>query len=229
MNKEQKAEVVEQIAAQIKGAAAIYAVDYRGLSVTQAADLRTSLRQAETSFRVVKNTLSLRAADQAGVEPLKALVQEGPTALAFVAGDPAVAAKALDTFARQSQVIELKGGVLDGMPLDIEQLRHLARLPGRDQLNAQLAGVVASPLTGLVRGLGALLSGLAIALGQVQEKRAAEAPATEAQEPPAAEEAPAEEEAAEAEEAQEAEPAAEASDEQSQDEQGEPEPEKEAE
>jgi len=226
MNKEQKAEVVEQIAAQIKGAAAIYAVDYRGLSVTQAADLRTSLRQAETSFRVVKNTLSLRAADQAGVEPLKALVQEGPTALAFVAGDPAVAAKALDTFARQSQVIELKGGVLDGMPLDIEQLRHLARLPGRDQLNAQLAGVVASPLTGLVRGLGALLSGLAIALGQVQEKRAAEAPATEAQEPPAAEEAPAEEEAAEAEEAQ---PAAEASDEQSQDEQGEPEPEKEAE
>ena len=124
---------------------------------------------------------------------------EGPTALAFVLdGDPALAAKALDVFARQSQVIELKGGVLEGEVLDVEQLRRLARLPSRDQLNAQLAGVVASPLTTLVRGLGSLLSGLAIALGQVQEQRAAEAPvepgpaaddAAEepAEEPPAAE------------------------------------------
>jgi large subunit ribosomal protein L10 len=177
MNKEQKAEVVEQIVAQLEGAAAIYAVDYRGLSVTQAAELRTNLRQADTSFRVVKNTLSLRAADKAGIEPLKALVEDGPTALAFVAGDPALAAKVLDTFARQSQVIALKGGVLDGRPLGVDELRQLARLPGRDQLNAQLAGVVASPLTGLVRGLGSLLSGIAIALGQVHGQRAAEEPA----------------------------------------------------
>jgi large subunit ribosomal protein L10 len=182
MNKEQKRDVVAQIAAELQSSSAIYAVDYRGLSVTQAAELRSSLRETGTSFRVVKNTLTLRAADEAGTESIKPFVEEGPTALAFVRdGDPALAAKALDTFARQSQVIELKGGVLEGEVLDIEQLRRLARLPSRDQLNAQLAGVVASPLTTLVRGLGSLLSGLAIALGQIQQQRAAEQPAADAE------------------------------------------------
>ena len=215
MNKEQKAEAVEQIAAQLGDATAVYAVDYRGLTVTQAAQLRTNLRETGTSFRVVKNTLTLRAADKAGVESIKPLVEDGPTALAFVlTGDPALAAKALDTFARQSP-IELKGGVLEGQMLDLEQLRSLARLPSRDQLNAQLAGVVASPLTTLVRGLGSLLSGIAIALGQVQQQRAAEAPPepepevqaeaqpeVEAEAPPEAEEAqPEAEEPAPAEEA----------------------------
>jgi large subunit ribosomal protein L10 len=190
VNKEQKTEVIDQIAAQIQGAQAVYAVDYRGLSVTQAAELRARLREAGTSFRIVKNTLTLRAADKAGAESLKPFVEEGPTALAFVGGDAALAAKALDTFARQSQVLALKGGVLDGKTVTIEELGRLARLPGRDQLNAQLAGIVASPITGLVRGLGSLLSGLAIALGQVQEKRAAEEPGSE--QPTAAEEAEAE-------------------------------------
>lgn len=196
VNKQQKAEVIDQIAAQIQGAEAIYAVDYRGLSVTQAAELRAKLREAGTSFRVVKNTLTLRAAEKAGAESLKPFVEEGPTALAFVGGDAALAAKLLDTFARQSQVLALKGGVLDGQTLTIEELGRLARLPGRDQLNAQLAGIVASPITGLVRGLGSLLSGLGIALGQVREKRAAEAPSEEppeAAEEPAAEEEPASE------------------------------------
>jgi large subunit ribosomal protein L10 len=193
MNKEQKAEVVEQIAAQIEGAEAVYAVDYRGLTVTQAAELRARLREAGTSFRIVKNTLTLRAADKAGAESLKPLVEDGPTALAFVTGDAALAAKALDTFARQSQVLAMKGGLLEGRGLTVEELGRLARLPGRDQLNAQLAGVVASPVTGLVRGLGSLLSGLAIALGQVHGKRAAEEPAEEqpaAEEPAATEEQP---------------------------------------
>jgi large subunit ribosomal protein L10 len=220
MNKERKVEVVEQIAAQIEGSEAIYAVDYRGLTVPKAAELRSNLREASTSFRVVKNTLTVRAADKAGAESLKPLVEDGPTALAFVSGDPALAAKALDTFARQSQMIELKGGVLAGRVLDIEELRSLARLPGRDQLNAQLAGIVASPITGLVRGLGAFLSGLAIALGQVQEQRASEAP-PEAQAKPEAQPEP----AAEAE--PEAEAAAESVSEEQQ--QQEPEPEKEAE
>jgi large subunit ribosomal protein L10 len=190
MKKEHKAEVVEQIAAQLQGATAVYAVDYRGLTVTQAAELRSNLRDAGTSFRVVKNTLTLRAAEKAGVDPLKPMVEDGPTALAFVVdGDPALAAKVLDTFARRAQVLELKGGVLAGEVLDVEQLRNLARLPTRDQLNAQLAGVVASPLTTLVRGLGALLSGVAIALEQVRAIRETEAPAPAA---PAAPEAAAE-------------------------------------
>jgi large subunit ribosomal protein L10 len=231
MNKDQKTEVVEQIAAQIQGSEAIYAVDYRGLTVTQAAELRSSLRETSTSFRVVKNTLTVRAADKAGAESLKPFVEDGPTALAFVSGDPALAAKVLDTFARQSQVIELKGGLLAGRVLDIEELRRLARLPGRDQLNAQLAGIVASPITGLVRGLGALLSGLAIALGQVQEQRAAEAPPDAQAEPEAEPEAESEAEPeAESEQQPEGQPEAESAAEGvSEDQQQEPEPEKEAE
>ena len=90
VNREQKAEVIEQIAAQISGAEAVYAIDYRGLTVTQAAELRSRLREADASFRIVKNTLSLRAADKAGAEALKPLVEEGPTALTFVAGEGVV-------------------------------------------------------------------------------------------------------------------------------------------
>jgi large subunit ribosomal protein L10 len=179
MKRDQKATVVEEIAAQITESEAIYAADYRGLSVSQAATLRARLREADASFRIVKNTLTLRAADKAGAERVKELVQ-GPTAFAFVQGDPAAAAKALDLFARQENVLELRGGVLGTELLTAEALRQLARLPARDQLNAQMAGVVAAPLTGLVRGLGSLLSGLAIALGQLREMKPA-APAEDAQ------------------------------------------------
>jgi large subunit ribosomal protein L10 len=171
MKREEKAQVVESIAAQITEAEAIYAVDYRGLSVPQAATLRESLRAADTSFRVLKNTLTLLAAEQAGAEGVKELV-EGPTAFAFVRGDPALAAKALDVFARRENLLEFRGGLLAGELLSADRLKELARLPGREQLNAQLAGVVAAPVTGLVRGLGGLLSGLAVALGQVREKKA---------------------------------------------------------
>jgi large subunit ribosomal protein L10 len=186
MRKDQKAAVVEEIADQIAESDAIYASDYRGLSVQQAAALRASLRGVDATFRVVKNTLTLRAADKAGAEGVKELI-EGPTAFTFVHGDPAAAAKALDTFARQEQVLVVRGGLLNGELLSAEAVRDLARLPGRDRLNAQLAGVVAAPLTGLARGLGSLLSGLAVALGQVREKKEAEGPA-----PQEAEAAPAE-------------------------------------
>ena len=180
MKRDQKAQVVEELAAQLGEAQAIYAVDYRGISVPQAAELRASLREHDASFRIVKNTLTLRAADQAGVEAIKELVAEGPTALTFVRGDAALAAKALDAFSRRANVLEVKGGVLEGRVLAAEDIRSLARLPARDVLTAQFAGVVASPLTGLVRGLGSMLSGLAVALGQVRDKKEAEAPAAEA-------------------------------------------------
>lgn len=199
MKKDQKAQVIEEIAAQIDAAGAVYAVDYRGLSVTQAAELRSSLREAGATFRIVKNTLTLRAADKVGAEDLKPLVEEGPTALTFVTGDPALAAKALDTFARQAQVLDFKGGILGADVLTADEVRQIARLPGRDRLNAQLAGIVASPITGLVRGLGSMLGGLAVALGQVASQRADESPAAE--EPPAVEEVPAAEETPAAEEA----------------------------
>jgi large subunit ribosomal protein L10 len=188
MRREQKSQVIEELAAQLGDAQAIYAVDYRGISVPQAAELRASLREHDASFRIVKNTLTLRAADQAGVEAIKELVADGPTALTFVRGDAALAAKALDTFSRRADVLVLKGGVLEGRMLAADDVRSLARLPTREVLTAQFAGVVASPLTGLVRGLGSLVSGLAVALAQVRDKKEAEEPAAEAP----AEEQPAE-------------------------------------
>ena len=176
MKKEQKAQVVDELAAQLGDAQAIYAVDYRGISVPQAAELRASLRELDASFRIVKNTLTLRAADKAGVDAIKELVADGPTALTFVRGDAALTAKVLDTFSRRANVLEVKGGLLEGRVLAPDDFRSLARLPSREVLTAQFAGVVASPLTGLVRGLGSMVAGLAIALAQVRDQKEAEAP-----------------------------------------------------
>jgi len=197
MNREQKAAAIEEVAGQIKESEAVFAVDYRGISVPQAAELRTRLTEAGARFRVVKNTLTERAADQAGAEPLKEVL-EGPTAFTFVladGGDVALAAKALATFRREHDVLAFKGGVMNGDALTVDQMEELSKLPARDVLHAQLVGMIASPITGLVRGLNALISGLAIQLGQIRDQGlvGGDAPAEEA----AAEEAPAEEAAAE--------------------------------
>ena len=201
MNRDQKAAVIDKLAGQLESAEAVFAIDYRGLSVKQAVDLRTSLTEADATFTVAKNTLTERAADKAGAELIKPLL-EGPTALTFVNGDVAVAAKALATFRRQNNVLAFKGGQLAGEALSIEQIESIAKLPARDVLYGQFVGVVASPITGLVRGLNALISGLAIQLGAIAEQGLvggdAPAPAPEAVAEPetaASEEAPAEAEA----------------------------------
>jgi large subunit ribosomal protein L10 len=186
LNREQKAAAIAEIADEIRESEAVFAVDFRGISVPQAADVRTRLRDADARFRVVKNTLTERAADEAGAEALKALLT-GPTALTFVKGDAALAAKAISTFNRETELLAFKGGLMNGEALDPAQLQAIARLPSRDVLYGQLVGVVASPITGLVRGLNALISGLAIALGQVQEKKErGEIPAEAAAPAPAA-------------------------------------------
>ena len=180
MNREQKASAIAEIAANIDESRAIFAVDYRGISVPQIAELRSKLREAEATFKVVKNSLTERAADQVGAETLKAFLT-GPTALTFVRGDAASAAKAIADYARLTQLLPFKGGLMDGSPLDVDQLRALSRLPSREVLYGQLVGIVASPVSGLVRTLNALLSGLAVALGQVREKKeSGEIPAGEA-------------------------------------------------
>jgi large subunit ribosomal protein L10 len=212
MNRDQKSAVVDEIAEQIERAEAIFAVDYRGLTVTQAADLRAQLRGADAKLRVVKNSLSERAADKAGAEALKPMLQ-GPTALALVNGDAALAAKALNDAARALNILEFKGGLLNGMTLSAEDVRSIARLPARDVLNAQLVGTIAAPLSGLVRGLNALIAGIAVQLQAIADQGLVSGTAPEP-EPAAAEAAP-EPEAAEpepeTESVPEPEPAAEAS------------------
>ena len=197
MNREQKSAAIAEIATNIDESDAIFAVDYRGISVAQVAELRTRLREADATFKVVKNSLTERAADQAGAQTLKELLS-GPTALTFVRGDAAVAAKAVADFGRANQLLPFKGGIMEGAALDVEQIRSLSRLPSREVLYGQLVGVVASPISGLVRTLGALVGGLAVALGQVRDKKeSGEIPAGE---PPAAA-APAQEAAAPTEDA----------------------------
>ena len=212
MNRDQKAARVEEVAAQIQESEAIFAVDYRGISVPQAAELRERLNEAGARFRVVKNTLTILAADKAGTEDLKELL-EGPTAFTFVSGegDPALAAKALATFRRATDKLEFKGGRMGGEVISIDEIEELARLPAVEVLHGQLVGTLASPITGLVRGLNQLIAGVAQQLQQIADQglvsgeppaaAEAEAPAAAQAKAAPAEEAPAEEEAVPVEEA----------------------------
>jgi large subunit ribosomal protein L10 len=172
VNRDQKATAVAEIAEQIQESEAVFAIDYRGITVAQVAELRGRLRDADATFRVVKNTLTERAADQADAEALKSLL-EGPTALTFVRGDAAAAAKAIADFQRSTggELLPFKGGLMNGDALDAAQITAISKLPTREVLYGQLVGVVASPITGLARGLNGLLSGLAVALGGVLEKK----------------------------------------------------------
>jgi len=223
MNREEKSAAIKEIAAEIEASEAIFAVDYRGISVPQAAELRSKLREADASFRIVKNRLTKIAADEAGEERLAELLQ-GPTALTFVRGDTAQAAKAITTFNKEHDVLTYKGGFMEATSLDELAFKSIAKLPSREVLNGQLAGVVASPITGLVRGLGSMIQGLALQLGQIAEKGlvSGEAPAAEEApaEEPKAEEPEAEEAKAEEPEAPEPEAEAETSDEDSNEEEG---------
>jgi large subunit ribosomal protein L10 len=209
MNREEKAALIDEIGAEIESSEAIFAVDYRGISVTQAAELRSGLREADATFKVVKNRLTKLAAEKAGATELNDLLQ-GPTALTFVKGDTAAAAKAITSFNKEHEILTYKGGLMGDTVLDEGRFTAISKLPSRDVLNGQLAGIVASPLVTLTRGLGSMISGLAIALQQVADQglvggtaeaaAAEEAPAEET----AAEEAPAEEAAAEEAPAEEA-------------------------
>ncbi len=190
MNRDQKAAVIDEIADQIRESEAVFAVDYRGISVPQAAGLRETLRGSESTFRVTKNTLTVLAADKAQQEALKDFLS-GPTALTFVKGDAASAAKSIADFQKaQPDLLPFKGGTLNGVAIDAAQLGALAKLPTREVLYQQLVGMVASPISGLARTLSALIGGLAVQLGQINEKkRSGEIPADA--DPPAAAAAPA--------------------------------------
>ena len=171
MNRDQKAQVIEEVAGQLRESQAVFAVDYRGISVPQAAELRTALRGANSTFTIVKNTLAERAADQVGADGLKELLQ-GPTAMTFVRGDAAAAAKALRDFRRSTQntLLEFKGGWMNGQALSPEDVDAIAQLPSREVLEARIVGMVAAPLTGLVTALNNIPAGLARQLQQILDK-----------------------------------------------------------
>jgi large subunit ribosomal protein L10 len=169
MNRDEKAAVIDRIAGELESSQAVFAVDYRGITVSQVADLRAKLRAADATFTVVKNSLTERAADKAGAAALKAVL-EGPTALTFVRGDAAAAAKALSDAQRVTEVLAFKGGLMDGQAVSPDEIRAIAKLPSREVLYAQLVGTVAAPLNGLARTLNALIAGVAVQLGQIRDQ-----------------------------------------------------------
>lgn len=163
-----KGDSVAELAESFSSSAAAVLTEYRGLTVKQLKELRRALG-ADTSYAVVKNTLTKIAAERAGVEGLEALLA-GPTAVAFVGGDPVTAAKALRDFAKANPALVLKGGVMDGKALTADDIKKLADLESREVLLAKLAGAMKASLTQAVYLFAAPLSQAARAVGALEAK-----------------------------------------------------------
>ena len=151
MKKDQKEHIVEELAGRLKAAETLLVADYRGLTMPQIDALRTRLLESGATFTVVKNTLTRRAAEAAGADALLALL-EGPTAIAFLEaeGDMLAAAKALSDMARESRILAIRGGVMEGRVLSAEEVESLASLPPVDVLRGQVLGAIVAPVTALL-------------------------------------------------------------------------------
>jgi large subunit ribosomal protein L10 len=145
--------------------------DYRGLNVMEVTELRKKLREAGVEYRVVKNTLTSRAAKAANIDGLDQFLS-GPTALAFGIDDVVAPAKILADFAKDHKKLELKGGVLEGKVIDLDAVKQLANLPSREVLLGQLAGMLQAPMRGLVTVLSGPLRNLTYAVEAVRKQKA---------------------------------------------------------
>ena len=161
MQKDEKQRVVSELTDRLQSTPTLIVADYRGLTMPQIDDLRTELLKHGARFTVVKNTLTRRAAEAAGSEALLALL-EGPTAIAFLEadGDPVAVAKAIGAAARETRVLEVRGGVLEGRPITAADIENLAKLPPLDQLRGQVLGGITAPLYAVVGLFAAPLQNL---------------------------------------------------------------------
>jgi large subunit ribosomal protein L10 len=204
VHKDEKEQVVAELTERLRTSETLIVADYRGLTNKQIEELRAKLIQAGARFAVVKNTLTRRAAEAAGADALLALL-EGPTAIAFLEseGDPVAVAKALGDAARDTKVLELRGGVMQGATISAEQIEELAKLPPVDVLRGQVLGAITAPLitvvglfTAPLRDLVGLIDARIAQLQEQGDSSGAEASAVVEEAP--AEEAPAEEPAEDA-------------------------------
>ena len=217
MLRSEKEKVVAELVERLRSTETLIVADYRGLSVTDINNLRSQLLEHGARFTVVKNTLTRRAAEEAGADALLALL-DGPTAIAFLEsdGDPVAVARALNTAARETRVLEIRGGILDGEQIGEAEVKSLATLPPTDVLRAQLVSAVSGPLITVVglftAPLRDLVNVLDARIKQLEARGGAEevTPEAPAEEAPVEEQTPADEPAAE-EAPQEAPLAAEAS------------------
>ena len=187
MPKAQKVAAVAELKDDFQSSQAALLTSFRGLKVAEMTELRRSLAASQAEFKVVKNTLARIAARETGLDDLIPLL-EGSTAIAFVRGDPVVAAKGLDEVSRKYPALVLKGGLLTGRVLSAERAAALATTPPREVLLAQLAGAFQAPLAKMLALLSAPVRSLGYALGAYRDKLAegAPAPAPEASEAPEA-------------------------------------------
>jgi large subunit ribosomal protein L10 len=204
MLKSDKERLVAELTERLKTTDTLIVADYRGLSVTEIDKLRTQLLEHGARFQIVKNTLTRRAAEEAGAEALLALL-EGPTAIAFLEadGDPVAVAKALNDAARTTRVLTVRGGILEGATIGDEDVRNLATLPPAEVLRAQLVGAIAGPLTTVVglftAPLRDVVNVIDARIKQLEERgETAPEPQAAVEEAPAAEEVSPEAPAAEA-------------------------------
>jgi large subunit ribosomal protein L10 len=188
-----KEQVVAKLAERLRASETLILADYRGLSVSELDDVRTKLLEHGARFSVVKNTLTKRAAEDAGLGTLTELL-DGPTAIAFVGdADMAAVAKTLNDTARRTKILEIKGGILQGAPMDASQVVELASLPPADVLQGQVLGAIVGPLNEIVglfaaplQNLVGLLDARVEQLESAEPAEAAAAEETPAEEPPEA-------------------------------------------
>ena len=172
---QQKRAVVDDIKDKIQKADAIVLMEYRGLTVEHATDLRNKFRQANVDYKVYKNTMMEFAFKDTGFEGFAQFLQ-GPNAVAFSpAGDPVSAAKVSVDFAKEHESLQIKAGIVDGKIIDKAEVKRLAELPSKEVLVAQVLGGLQGPIRGLATVLSGNISGLARALNQIREQKEAAA------------------------------------------------------
>lgn len=165
-----KEAVVAEIQDKLSRAQSVIFVDYRGLTVAEVTELRNKMREAGVEYRVLKNTMIHRAADNLSIEGLDSIL-EGPTAVAFGYEDPAAPAKILVDFAKATKKTEIKGGVLDGKAIGVDGVKYLADLPSKEVLLAKMLGSLNAPITGFVTVLSGVLKGVVVALDAVRKQK----------------------------------------------------------
>lgn len=172
MNKDNKEQLVSELAAKLANTKAAFLADYRGLTVEQVNTLRGDLRKVGAEYRVVKNTLLRLASNGTSVACIDPML-EGPTAIAIAPGDPVAVAKVLAEFAKTNAKFELKGGALDGKLLSVNDVKALSDLPSREVLLARLLGSMSAPATNFVGVLAAVPRSFVQVLAAIQDKKAA--------------------------------------------------------
>lgn len=166
-----KGAVVASIVQELGRSQAFFLTDFRGLDVATMTRLRRRVKESQAAYKVAKNTLIKRALAQAGLDGGLDPLLQGPTGLCFAYGDPVVVARLLNEMARETRLLSIKGGWLQGRVLSPQDVEALAQLPPREVLLAQVLGTLQAPISGLAGALGGILRKLVVALDQIRQKK----------------------------------------------------------